>query len=63
MATSNRKDGQTPSGGDYSEISFFDDHKRQAYWMFNRQSQKAKMTWDKIWKEYISSPKIRVQIW
>ncbi len=49
-----------------SLLKFYRYAKRQAYWMFNRQSQKAKMTWDKmdkIWKEYISPPKIRVQIW
>ena len=40
--------------------------KSRAYWMFNRQSQKARVTWekmDKIWQKYISPPRICVQIW
>ncbi len=49
-----------------SLLKFYRYAKKQAYWMFNRQSQKAKMTWDKmdkIWKEYINPPRICVQIW
>ena len=40
--------------------------KGRAYWMFNRQSQKARVTWElmeKIWQKYISPPRVCVQIW
>ena len=45
---------------------FYQYAKGRAYWMFNRQSQKARVTWElmeKIWQKYISPPGIGVQIW
>jgi hypothetical protein len=49
-----------------SVLKFYRYAEKRAYWMFNRQSQKAYVTWDKmekIWEKYISPPRICVQIW
>ncbi|MBR2553357.1 MAG: hypothetical protein IKE94_00735, partial [Aeriscardovia sp.] len=40
--------------------------RKRMYWMLNRRSQKKSVTWemiDMLWKQYITPPKIKVNIW
>jgi len=40
--------------------------KNRTYWMLNRRSQKNSVTWEtmnKLWEEYITPPRIKVNIW
>ena len=54
------------SGNLRSVEKFFNYAQKRMYWMLNRRSQKKSVSWAKmneIWAQYITPPKIKVNIW